>query len=110
MNSQPFQRFYDIGNAKCNAFGFHIKDKGYLEGKVNVAGAAENDSRHHDGYGNLETGSPFGDIVADARRNLAYARKLGWSPATQTDELVVSGTSADNTCADDQQASIGRRC
>jgi hypothetical protein len=29
-----------------------------------------------DGYGNLETGSPSGDVEADARRNLAYASKL----------------------------------
>jgi sugar phosphate isomerase/epimerase len=93
VNSKAFKCWYDIGNSTYNGFDvpaeiqmlgrdricmFHIKDKGYLgEGKVDVAGAlkAIRDIKF-DGYGNLETGSPSGDVEADARRNLAYASKL----------------------------------
>ena len=93
VNSTAFKCWYDIGNSTYNGFDvpaeirmlgrdricmFHIKDKGYLgEGKVDVAGAlkAIRDIRF-DGYGNLETGSPSGDVEADARRNFAYASKL----------------------------------
>jgi L-ribulose-5-phosphate 3-epimerase len=93
VDSKAFKCWYDIGNSTYNGFDvpaeirmlgrdricmFHIKDKGYLgEGKVDVAGAlkAIRDIKFN-GYGNLETGSPSGDVEADARRNLDYARKL----------------------------------
>jgi sugar phosphate isomerase/epimerase len=93
VNSKAFKCWYDIGNSTYNGFDvpteiqmlgrdricmFHIKDKGYLgEGKVDVAAALKAiRDINFDGYGNLETGSPSGDVEADARRNLAYASKL----------------------------------
>jgi L-ribulose-5-phosphate 3-epimerase len=91
--SKAFRVWYDIGNSTYNGYdvpseiralgrericAFHIKDKGYLgEGKVDVAGAlkAIGDIRFS-GDAILETGSPSGDVEADARRNVAYLRKL----------------------------------
>jgi sugar phosphate isomerase/epimerase len=86
--------YYDVGNA-TNLYGFdapreirwlgrdricqvHVMDKGYLgEGKVDVAevirALREIGFR---GWVNLETTAPSGDVEADARRNLAYLRKL----------------------------------
>lgn len=93
VNSKAFKCWYDIGNSTYNGFDvpaeirmlgrdricmFHIKDKGYLgDGKVDVAGALKAIREiKFNGYGNLETGSPSGDVEADARRNYDYARKL----------------------------------
>jgi sugar phosphate isomerase/epimerase len=57
---------------------FHIKDKGYLgDGKVNLPEILRAiDDIRFEGFGNLETGSPSGDVEADTKRNLAYLRKL----------------------------------
>jgi len=92
--SSAVKVYYDVGNA-TNLYGFdapreirwlgrdricqvHVKDKGYLgEGKVDVAevirALREIGFR---GWVNLETTAPSGDVEADARRNLAYLRKL----------------------------------
>ena len=92
--SRAFRIYYDVGNS-TNVGGFdvpreirwlgrdricqfHFKDQGYLgEGKVDfpavlraVAGIG------FEGYANLETGAPSGDVAADLRRNLAYLRGL----------------------------------
>jgi L-ribulose-5-phosphate 3-epimerase len=93
VKSKAFKVWYDIGNSTYNGYDvpaeiralgrericmFHIKDRGYLgEGKVDVSAAlrAIADIRF-EGYGNLETGSPSGDVEADTRRNAEYLRKL----------------------------------
>ncbi len=89
-----FKIFYDVGNL-TNSKGqnaaeeirklgrericqFHFKDKGYLgEGKVNFPDIL---SAIHDigfqGWANLETGSPSGNIEGDTKRNLNYLEKL----------------------------------
>jgi L-ribulose-5-phosphate 3-epimerase len=57
---------------------FHFKDKGYLgEGKVDfppiLAAIADIGFQ---GYANLETTSPSGNIEADATRNLQFLQHL----------------------------------
>lgn len=93
-SSSAVKVYYDVGNV-TNLYGFdapreirwlgrdriaqvHIKDKEYLgEGKVDVAevirALREIGFR---GFVNLETPAPSGDVEADARRNLAYLRKV----------------------------------
>jgi L-ribulose-5-phosphate 3-epimerase len=92
VKSKAFQVFYDVGNStnygfdpptEIRALGrericmFHIKDRGYLgEGQVNVSEVLRAiDDIGFEGYVNLETSSPSGDVEADARRNLEYLRK-----------------------------------
>jgi L-ribulose-5-phosphate 3-epimerase len=93
VNSKAFKVWYDVGNSTYNGYDvpaeiralgrdricmFHIKDKGYLgEGKVDVPAVLKAiDDIGFDGYANLETTSPSGDVEADTRRNLEYVRKL----------------------------------
>jgi len=92
--SPAFKIYYDVGNS-TNTVGvdaaneirtlgrericqFHFKDKAYLgEGKVNfreILKAVEEIG--FQGYANLETGSPSGNVEADLRRNLNYLRGL----------------------------------
>jgi len=85
--------YYDIGNSTQNGFDvvreirwlgknricqFHFKDKGYLgEGQVDFPAILRAiDEIGFEGYANLETGSPSGDIAADTKRNLKYLRGL----------------------------------
>jgi L-ribulose-5-phosphate 3-epimerase len=93
VKSKAFKVWYDIGNSTYNGYDvpaeiralgrericmFHIKDRGYLgEGKVDVPAAlrAIADIRF-EGFGNLETPSPSGDVEADTRRNTEYLRKV----------------------------------
>jgi L-ribulose-5-phosphate 3-epimerase len=93
VNSKAFKVWYDAGNSTFNGYDvpaeiralgrdricmFHIKDRGYLgEGKVDVPAVlrAIADIRF-EGYANLETTSPSGDVEADTRRNAEYLRKL----------------------------------
>lgn len=93
VKSKAFKVWYDVGNSTYNGYDvpaeiralgrgricmFHIKDKGYLgEGKVDVPAVLRAiDDIGFDGYANLETTSPSGDVEADTRRNLEYLRKL----------------------------------
>jgi L-ribulose-5-phosphate 3-epimerase len=93
VNSNAFKMWYDVGNSTYNGYDvpaeiraigrdricmFHIKDKGYLgEGKVNLPEIIRAiDDIKFQGFGNLETGSPSGDVEADTARNVAYLRKL----------------------------------
>jgi sugar phosphate isomerase/epimerase len=93
VNSKAFKVWYDVGNSTFNGYDvpaeiralgrdricmFHIKDKGYLgEGQVNLREIlrAIGDIGFQ-GFANLETTSPSGDVEADTRRNLEYLRKL----------------------------------
>jgi L-ribulose-5-phosphate 3-epimerase len=93
VNSKAFKVWYDAGNSTFNGYDvpaeiralgrdricmFHIKDRGYLgEGKVDVPAVlrAIADIRF-EGFANLETTSPSGDVEADTRRNAEYLRKL----------------------------------
>jgi sugar phosphate isomerase/epimerase len=93
VNSKAFKVWYDVGNSTYNGYDvpaeiralgrdricmFHIKDKGYLgEGQVNVPEVLRAiGDIGFEGYANLETTSPSGDVEADTRRNLEYLRKL----------------------------------
>lgn len=93
VKSKAFKVWYDVGNSTFNGYDvpaeiralgrdricmFHIKDRGYLgEGKVNVPEVLRTiDDIKFEGYANLETTSPSGDVEADTRRNLEYLRKL----------------------------------
>ena len=93
VKSKAFKVWYDVGNSTYNGYDvpaeiralgrdricmFHIKDRGYLgEGKVDVPAVLKAiDDIRFEGYANLETGSPSGDVEADTRRNLEYLRKL----------------------------------
>ena len=93
VKSKAFKVWYDVGNSTYNGYDvpaeiralgrdricmFHIKDRGYLgEGKVNVPEVLRAiDDIGFEGYANLETTSPSGDVEADTRRNLEYLRKL----------------------------------
>jgi len=93
IRSKAFKVWYDVGNSTYNGYDvpteirtlgrdricmFHFKDKGYLgEGQVNMPEVlrAIADIRF-EGYANLETGSPSGDVEADTKRNLDYLKKL----------------------------------
>jgi L-ribulose-5-phosphate 3-epimerase len=93
VKSKAFKMWYDVGNSTFNGYDvpaeiralgrdricmFHIKDRGYLgEGQVNVPEVLRAiDDIKFEGFANLETTSPSGDVVADTRRNLEYLRKL----------------------------------
>lgn len=93
VKSEAFKVWYDVGNSTYNGYDvpaeiralgrericmFHIKDRGYLgEGKVDVPAVLKAiDDIGFKGYANLETGSPSGDVEADARRNFEHLRKL----------------------------------
>lgn len=92
--SSAVKVYYDAGNT-TNLYGFdapreirwlgkeriaqvHIKDKEYLgEGKLDVAEVIRALRQiGYRGFINLETPAPSGDVEADARRNLAYLRKI----------------------------------
>ena len=92
--SPAFKIYYDIGNS-TNVGGFdvpkeirwlgrdricqfHVKDKGYLgEGKVDVAAAVKAmKDIGFQGFANLETSSPSGDVEKDTIRQLTYLRGL----------------------------------
>jgi L-ribulose-5-phosphate 3-epimerase len=93
IRSSSFKVWYDAGNSTYNGYDvpgeiralgrdricmFHFKDKGYLgEGRVNMPEVlrAIADIRF-EGYANLETSSPSGDVEADTKRNLEYLQKL----------------------------------
>src|SRR5439155_25659898 len=93
ISSKAFKVWYDVGNSTFNGYDvpaeiralgrdricmFHIKDKGYLgEGQVNVPEVLKAiGDIGFEGYANLETTSPSGDVEADTRRNFEYLRKL----------------------------------
>ena len=93
VNSKAFKMWYDVGNSTFNGYDvpaeiralgrdricmFHIKDKGYLgEGQVKLPEILQAiDDIGFQGFANLETTSPSGDVEADTRRNLEYLRKL----------------------------------
>jgi L-ribulose-5-phosphate 3-epimerase len=93
VKSKAFKMWYDVGNSTFNGYDvpaeiralgrdricmFHIKDKGYLgEGQVKLPEILQAiGDIGFDGYANLETTSPSGDVEADTRRNLEYLRKL----------------------------------
>lgn len=92
--SDAFKIYYDVGNS-TNRVGvdaareirwlgkericqFHFKDEGYLdEGKVDFPEVLQAVADiGFEGYANLETRSPSGDMAADLKRNLDYLRKL----------------------------------
>jgi L-ribulose-5-phosphate 3-epimerase len=89
-----FKIYYDVGNltnmkgqnvaAEIRKLGrericqFHFKDKGYLgEGKVDFPAilSAIRDTGFQ-GWANLETNSPSGNVEADTKRNLNYLEAL----------------------------------
>lgn len=91
--SKAFKIWYDVGNPtyvgrnaakEIRILGrericqFHFKDKGYLgEGQVDFPAILRAiDDIGFEGYANLETGSPSGDVEADTRRNLKYLQGL----------------------------------
>lgn len=93
VQSAAFKVWYDVGNSTFNGYDvpseiralgrdricmFHFKDRGYLgEGQVNMPEILRAiDEIGFEGYANLETTSPSGDVVADTRRNFEYLRKL----------------------------------
>ena len=93
VNSKAFKVWYDVGNSTYNGYDvpaeiralgrdricmFHIKDKGYLgEGQVNVPEILRAiGDIGFEGFANLETTSPSGDVEADTRRNLGYLHKV----------------------------------
>ena len=93
VGSKAFKMWYDVGNSTFNGYDvpreirtlgrdricmFHFKDKGYLgEGQVNLPEILRAiDDIRFEGYANLETASPSGDVEADTKRNLEYLRKL----------------------------------
>jgi L-ribulose-5-phosphate 3-epimerase len=93
VNSKAFKVWYDVGNSTSNGYDvpreirllgkdricmFHFKDKGYLgEGQVNFPAILRAiDDIGFEGYANLETTSPLGNVETDTRRNLEYLRKV----------------------------------
>lgn len=90
--SKSFKMWYDVGNSTFNGYDvpaeirslgrdricmFHIKDKGYLgKGQVKIPEILRAiEAIRFDGYANLETTSPSGDVEADTKRNLEYLKK-----------------------------------
>ena len=91
--SKAFKIYYDVGNSTGKGYDvpdeirelgkecicqFHFKDKGYLgEGKVEFREILEAiQDIGFQGFANLETSSPSGNVEADTKRNLEYLRKL----------------------------------
>lgn len=93
IGSQFFKVWYDVGNSTYNGYDvpseirmlgrericeFHFKDKAYLgEGAVKYPPILKAIKEiGFEGYANLETTSPSGNVEADTRKNLAYLRNL----------------------------------
>jgi L-ribulose-5-phosphate 3-epimerase len=93
VKSKAFKVWYDVGNSTYNGYDvpaeiralgrdricmFHIKDRGYLgEGQVNMPEILRAiGDIGFEGFANLETTSPSGNVEADTRRNLEYLRKV----------------------------------
>jgi sugar phosphate isomerase/epimerase len=94
VGSKAFKVWYDVGNSTANGYDvpaeiralgrericmFHFKDRGgYLgEGKVNMPEILKAiDDIGFDGYANLETNSPSGDVITDTRRQFEYVKRL----------------------------------
>jgi L-ribulose-5-phosphate 3-epimerase len=93
VKSKAFKAWYDVGNSTYNGYDvpaeiralgrdricmFHIKDRGYLgEGQVNVPEILRAiGDIGFEGFANLETSSPSGDVEADTRRNVEYLHKV----------------------------------
>ncbi len=93
INSRAFKIWYDVGNSTFNGYDvpgeirmlghdrictFHFKDKGYLgEGQVNMPAILRAiEEIRFEGFANLETTSPSGDIDGDTKRNLDYLERL----------------------------------
>ena len=93
VNSKAFKVWYDVGNstfagydvpAEIRALGkdricmFHFKDRGYLgEGQVKfpeILSAIK--AVNFQGYANLETTNPSGNIEGDTQRNIDYLKNL----------------------------------
>jgi sugar phosphate isomerase/epimerase len=91
--SKHFRIWYDVGNptyvgrnaareirilGRDRICQFHFKDKGYLgEGQVDFPAILRAvDDIAFEGYANLETGAPSGDVMADTERNIKYLRRL----------------------------------
>jgi L-ribulose-5-phosphate 3-epimerase len=92
ISSKAFKVWYDVGNSTFNGYDvpaeirmlgrdricqFHFKDKGYLgEGKVQFIPILQAiRDIQYSGYANLETVSPSGSVMEDAKRNLDYLRQ-----------------------------------
>jgi sugar phosphate isomerase/epimerase len=93
VGSRAFMIYYDVGNAtnmvkvdaakeirwlgKKRICQMHFKDRGYLgEGKVDfpaVLSAVADIG--FEGYANLETSAPSGDMEKDLQRNIDYLRR-----------------------------------
>ena len=93
VNSKAFKVWYDVGNstfagydvpAEIRALGkdricmFHFKDRGYLgEGRVKFPEILSSiKAINFQGYANLETTSPSGNIEGDTQRNIDYLKNL----------------------------------
>jgi sugar phosphate isomerase/epimerase len=93
VNSKAFKIWYDVGNSTFHGYDvpaevrslgrdricmFHFKDKGYLgQGQVNMPKILQAiEDIGFEGYANLETTSPSGNVEADTKRNLDYLKKL----------------------------------
>ncbi len=93
VNSKAFKMWYDVGNSTFNGYDvpaeiralgkdricmFHFKDKGYLgEGQVKFPEIlASIAAINFEGYANLETTNPSGDVEADTQRNIDYLKRL----------------------------------
>ncbi|HZQ53561.1 MAG TPA: TIM barrel protein [Bryobacteraceae bacterium] len=91
--SPAFKVWYDVGNSTYNGYDvpkeirmlgrericqFHFKDKGYLgEGVVRYEPILKAiDEIGFEGYANLETTSPSGNVERDTARNLTYLQNL----------------------------------
>jgi L-ribulose-5-phosphate 3-epimerase len=99
VGSKAFKIWYDVGNptyvgrdaakeirilGRDRICQFHFKDKAYLgEGHVDFPAILRAiDDIGFEGYANLETESPSGDVVADTIRNLNYLQRLMGLPLT----------------------------
>jgi L-ribulose-5-phosphate 3-epimerase len=93
VGSDALKVYYDVGNSHYNGFDVpkeiewlgkarigqvHFKERGYLgTGPVPLKESAAMLHRiGYEGFINLETNSPSGDIAADMKRNLEYTHKL----------------------------------
>jgi len=94
VGSPAFKIYYDVGNStnivgvdaaeEIRSLGrdricqFHFKDKGYLgAGKVNYPEILQAiDEIGFQGFANLETNAPSGDMEADLKRNISYLESL----------------------------------
>lgn len=94
VGSKAFKVWYDVGNSTANGYDvpreirmlgrdricmFHFKDRGgYLgQGKVSMPEILRAiDDIRFEGYANLETNSPSGDVEADTKRQFDYVKAL----------------------------------